>query len=260
MITLGHYSPLSEEEIRGSQKALILGPSLGSTHRAWMRSLSFIGDDIKPVVFDLPGHGSSALPETNWSIADLADSVIALADSLDIRQFSYAGVSISGAVGFELALRHPDRLSSLSILSSAPKLGTADSWQQRQSQVAESGLGSLVEATLTRWFTPGFIAKKPEVVNEFRQMFAEVETQGYIQACRALAEFDVWDRLSDIEIPTLVVHGSEDPVVSWSDCQRANDLIPDCGLIQISGASHQLIAEAPEVAIKHVSFYARKFR
>ena len=260
MITLGHWSPLAPEEVVGSQKALLLGPSLGSTHRAWSRALAFIGEDIKPVVFDLPGHGLSAVPEAGWSISDLADAVVRLADSLELRQFSYGGISLSGAVGLELAIRYPDRLSSVAVLSSAPKIGTLESWQQRQTQVLQSGMGPLVEPTLARWFTPGFSARRPEVVAEFGQMLSGVDPHAYAQACQALAEFDVWDRISEIEIPTLIVHGSDDPVTSWADAQRMNELVSDSGLIQISGASHQVIAEAPEVAIKHVSFYARKYR
>jgi 3-oxoadipate enol-lactonase len=260
VIELGYFSPLPLDQLQGSQKALLLGPSLGSTHRAWDRALSFIGEDIKPIVFDLPGHGLTPTPDSDWSISDLADAVVRLADRLEIRQFSYAGISLSGAVGYQLALSHERRLSSVGVLCSAPKLGSAEAWQKRIEQVENHGTSSLVEATMQRWFTPRFAERKPEVVSQFAEDLAAVDDLGYIQACRALAEFDVWDRLAQIELPTLIVHGSEDQVVSWEDAQRADSLIADSGLIEISGVSHQAIAEAPEVAIKHISFYARKFR
>jgi 3-oxoadipate enol-lactonase len=260
MNQLEFYSPLPVEELLGSQKILILGPSLGTTHEAWSRSLSFIGDDIKPVVFDLPGHGRTKEFDADWSIEDLADQVIALADRLEVRQFSYAGLSLSGAVGYALAINHSSRLSSVSIIGSAPKLGSQDSWRAREEQVLELGTKSLVAQTSERWFTSSFAERKPEVVEQFMQMLATIPKQSYAQACRALAKFDVWDQISEIDIPTLIVHAGEDKVVSLQDAERANGLIQGSGLIEISGVAHQAAAEAPEVTIKHVSFYARKFR
>lgn len=222
--------------------------------------MAFLGEDIKPIVFDLPGHGLTPEFDYDWSIEQLADQVIALADRLELKEFAYAGTSISGAVGYALALAHPKRLSSVSIICSAPKIGSPEIWEERISLVSAQGTASLVAATKSRWFTEQFASRKPAVVEELMSMLASTSKAAYLGACRALSGFNAWERLPEIKLPVLIVHGSEDPTVSLADAERANQLISDSGLIEISGVAHQAALEAPEVVMKHISFYARKFR
>lgn len=90
---------------------LILGPSLGTTWHMWDRQIADLSRRWRVFRFDLPGHGGApALPAT--SVAELADRLLATLDGLGIQFFGYAGCSIGGAIGVELALRHPHRVAS----------------------------------------------------------------------------------------------------------------------------------------------------
>lgn len=260
MLNLEFWSPLPETELVGSQKALILGPALGCSHRSWQSALSFIGEDIKPIVFGLPGHGLTPATNLEWDMDDLSDAVVRIADRLEIRQFTYAGTDLSGLLGYQLALKHRNRLSSLGVLCSSPRIGHSETCKSQATAISKGGMKSIVDATLRGWFTEEFLNGKPEIVSRFAREFLDVDCTAYLQACEAIATFDLWDQISQIEIPTLIVHGSEDKLVSWDDAKRADSLIPDSGLVEITGVGHQAIVEAPEVAIKHISFYARKFR
>lgn len=260
MLDLGYWSPLPESELLGSQKALVLGPSLGMTHKSWQRAVSFIKEDIKPIVFDLPGHGLSTMGTHNWTIRDLAEAVIRLVDRLEIRSFTFAGSSISGLVGYQLAIRHEKRVNAIVTICSSARLDNQGYWKGMGERVVKEGTKKLAKRVVSDGFSQGFCESAPDVLDQLIDDFYSVDESSYIQGCTAISNADYWSELSGIRVPTLIVHGSEDQIVTLSDSQRANSLIADSGLVEITGVGHQAIVEAPEVAMKHVSFYARKFR
>ncbi len=78
--------------------------------------------------------------------------------SIRIRESRrYAGSSLGGFVGLQLALDHPDRVTRVAMIGSLPKIGTREGWLQRSADVRSMGTPSLVTATAGRWFTPAFL-------------------------------------------------------------------------------------------------------
>lgn len=98
---------------------LILGPSLGTTWHMWDRQIGDLARQWRVLRFDLPGHGGApAYPAP--SVAELAGRLLTTLDELGIQRFGYAGCSVGGAIGLELALRHPHRLASLALVATSP--------------------------------------------------------------------------------------------------------------------------------------------
>ncbi|MGW0855104.1 alpha/beta fold hydrolase, partial [Streptomyces sp. NPDC002690] len=90
---------------------LVIGPSLGTTWHMWDRQIPDLSQHYRVLRYDLPGHGGApARPAV--SVAELGDRLIATLDSLGVQRFGYAGCSIGGAIGADLALRHPHRVAS----------------------------------------------------------------------------------------------------------------------------------------------------
>jgi 3-oxoadipate enol-lactonase len=91
---------LSPPRDLGDRPLLVVGPSLGTSSVLWAQTASVLGNDFDVVAWDLPGHGvSPAAPET-FTVADLADAVVELVDSIAPGEtFHYAGVSLGGATG-----------------------------------------------------------------------------------------------------------------------------------------------------------------
>ncbi|MFD0431116.1 alpha/beta fold hydrolase [Streptomyces zhihengii] len=90
---------------------LVLGPSLGTTWHMWDRQIAELAERWRLVRFDLPGHGGAPAHPAG-SVTDLAERVLATLDGLGVQRFGYAGCSIGGAIGLELALRRPHRVAS----------------------------------------------------------------------------------------------------------------------------------------------------
>jgi 3-oxoadipate enol-lactonase/4-carboxymuconolactone decarboxylase len=224
---------------------LLLGPSLGTSYALWDKVAPELSIGHRVIRWDLPGHGGSAagLIRPGATIGDLAGLVLALADSLGVQRFAYAGVSLGGAVGLHLALHHPERMSSLAVICSSAHFNGAKPWEERAERVRREGMDWLAESADARWFTPGFTV--PELVRDHR----DADPEAYAACCDALAAFDVRDRLAGISVPTLLVAGREDPATPPAHLREIADAVPGAALVEIPGASHLAPAECPEAVL-----------
>ncbi|WP_413801986.1 3-oxoadipate enol-lactonase [Streptomyces iranensis] len=235
---------------------LVLGPSLGTTWHMWDRQIPELSRHWRVLRFDLPGHGGAPAHPAP-SVAELAARLLATLDQLGVERFGYAGCSIGGAIGAELALRHPQRVGSLALVSASPRFGTADSFRQRGVVVRTNGLDPIARATPERWFTPGFAAAQPAIVEWAVQMVRTTDPGCYIAACEALAAFDIRAELSRIGVPTLVVAGADDQVTPAADARVLVAGIADARLALVPGASHLTPVEQPmavtDLLVRHFS-------
>ncbi|MFJ3444416.1 3-oxoadipate enol-lactonase [Streptomyces sp. NPDC086081] len=221
---------------------LLLGPSLGTSYALWDQVAPELSVTHRVIRWDLPGHGGSpaGLLPAGATVGDLAGLVLALADSLGVERFAYAGVSLGGAVGLQLAVHHPERLTSLAVICSSAHFGGARPWEERAARVRREGLAALADTADARWFTPGFTV--PELVADHRR----ADPEAYAACCDALAAFDLRDRLAEITVPALLVAGREDPATPPAHLREIADAVPGAALVEIPGASHLAPAQCPE--------------
>ncbi|MEU7319504.1 3-oxoadipate enol-lactonase [Streptomyces griseoviridis] len=228
-----------------SAPPLLLGPSLGTSYALWDEVAPELSVTHRVVRWDLPGHGGSpaALIGPGATVADLAELVLALADSLGIEQFGYAGVSLGGAVGLHLAVHHPKRVASLAAICSSAHFGDERPWRERAERVRREGLGWLVESAGARWFAGDFTV--PGLLRDH----AEADPAGYAACCDALAAFDLRARLSAVRAPTLLIAGREDRATPPAHLREIADAVPGAALLEIPGASHLAPAQRPEAVV-----------
>ncbi|WP_407700042.1 bifunctional 3-oxoadipate enol-lactonase/4-carboxymuconolactone decarboxylase PcaDC [Streptomyces liliifuscus] len=224
---------------------LLLGPSLGTSTALWDKVAPELSVTHRVVRWDLPGHGHSpaGLIGPGATVADLAALVLALADSLGLDRFSYAGVSLGGAVGLHLAVHHPERVERLAVICSSAHFNGSRPWEERAALVRAEGLAGLAEGADARWFTPGFTV--PELVEDHRR----ADPDSYAACCDALAAFDLRERLPEIGAPTLLVAGREDPATPPAHLREIADAVPGAALVEIPGASHLAPAQCPEAVL-----------
>ena len=103
-------------ERRGSGEPLLLIQGMTGNHMHWGEPfLSLIEPDFDAIYYDHRGIGRSAAVSDPFSIEDLADDAIALLDLLDVETAHVMGISMGGMTAQELALRHPERLRTLTL-------------------------------------------------------------------------------------------------------------------------------------------------
>lgn len=258
-LSAGQAAPaLLQYRIDGPDDApvLVLGPSLGATWHMWDRQVADLSAEWRVVRYDLPGHGG-APAEPAESVADLADRLLATLDAIGVQRFGYAGCSIGGAVGLDLALRRPDRVGSLALVAASPRFGTADEFRRRGVIVRTNGLEPVALAAPAAWFTDAFAAAQPAIVDWAVQMVRTTDPACYIAACEALATFDVRAELGRVAVPALVLVGAEDQVTGPAEARTLVAGIPDARLALVPGAGHLAPVEQPaavtDLLVQHFS-------
>ncbi|MEU4092396.1 alpha/beta fold hydrolase [Streptomyces sp. NPDC026673] len=233
---------------------LVLGPSLGTTWHMWDRQIPELTRHWRVLRYDLPGHGG-APADPAASTDELADRLLRTLDEAGVERFGYAGCAFGGAIGTRLALRAPQRLASLALISSAARFGTPDAWRQLGVVVRANGLEQIARSAPERWFAPAFQAAQPAIVDWAVQMARAVDPECYIAACEALAAHDARAELGGIAVPTLVLGGAEDQVTPPADARALVAGIPDARLAVVPGASHLVPVEQPaavgELLVRH---------
>ncbi|MDT0341269.1 bifunctional 3-oxoadipate enol-lactonase/4-carboxymuconolactone decarboxylase PcaDC [Streptomyces litchfieldiae] len=224
---------------------LLLGNSLGTSTALWDGVARGLSATRRVVRWDLPGHGRSAagLIAPGATVADLADHVLGLADHLGLDRFSYAGVSLGGAIGLHLAVHHPERVDRLGVLCASASFGDPRPWRRRAALVRRAGTAPVADTAAARWFTPGF--SHPGLLADLRATAPEA----YAACCDALAAYDLRGVLASIGAPTLIMAGREDPVTPPAHAREIADAIPGAALIELPRTSHLAPAERPEAVL-----------
>jgi len=227
--------------------AVVLGPSIGTRLAMWEPQVEALAQRWRVIRFDTRGHGGSPVPNGPYTVEDLAGDVVALLDELGVDQFAFAGNSLGGTIGQQLAVDHPDRVRSLVLCCTAAKLGESGSWHERAERVRTEGTDWLVAFTRDRWFHPDFQSTSPRQVDELLAGLRETPVEGYAGCCEALAEFDGRPRLDRIQAPTLVVSGEGDPATPPDQGAELAEGIPDSDLLVVPRAAHLAGVERPDV-------------
>lgn len=233
-----------------SGPVLVMGPSLGTDLHLFDAQAAALSDRFRVIRFDLRGHGHSPTAPGPTTMDDLAEDVLALLDQLGITSFHYAGVSIGGAIGLQLALTAPNRLTTLTVIASAAQFADPPSWPARASKVRAEGTGFLIPSRTGAWFTQEFAAQHPDEAGRLLAMLRDTPSEGYAAACDAIAAFDIRDQLHLITTPTLAIAGAEDPATPLPMVRAIADGIPGATFQSIPMTSHLVSAEAPD-AVSH---------
>jgi 3-oxoadipate enol-lactonase len=217
---------------------LVLGPSLGTDTGLFDAQAAEFAGSHRVIRYDLRGHGRSEVVPGACTMADLADDVLGLLDSLAVQRFSYAGVSIGGAIGLQLALTVPERVERLAVLASAARFADAASYAVRAQTVRAEGTEFLAPSRTGLWFTAEFAERNPAEADRLLAMLRNTPAEGYAACCEAIAQFDARSRTGEISAPTLVLAGSEDPATTGELMRELAEGIPGAQFVVVPGAGH----------------------
>ena len=225
---------------------LVLGPSLGTSTILWEDTVPALSARYRVVAWDLPGHGASPAAREGFTVADLADAVAAAVREVTADPVLYAGVSLGGAVGLALALRHPSLVRRAAIVASGAQLGEPSAWHDRAAQVRAQSTSSLIVASAQRWFAPESISRRPELSGRLLHALQDADDESYALCCEALAAYDVRPELGGIAMPVLAVWGEFDLVAPEPKAVEIASGVLDGTLVRIADAAHLPPAEQPE--------------
>jgi 3-oxoadipate enol-lactonase len=235
--------------IEGSldRPVVVMSNSLATTTRIWDAQVPALLRDHAVIRYDHPGHGSSPRAVGRYTVADLADDVIAILDRLGVRRFSFCGLSLGGMVGLHVAAAFPDRVRRLAVCSTSARLDAAAFWNERAAVVERDGLDAVAEAATGRWFTPAYARPHPDVVAWAGEMFRSTDPSSYARFAQLLADVDLTGTLRGIRAPTLVIAGEDDVAIPPAHGEAIAAATPGSSVILVPDAAHLVNVERSEV-------------
>lgn len=219
---------------------VMLSHSLACAQAMWQPQLDMLQARYQVLNYDMRGHGASEAPAQDYNLDQLADDAVGLMDALGIEKVHWVGLSIGGMIGQSLALRHRDRLHSVSLcdtMSVIPE-GAGPIWQERIDTVRQQGMAGVVEATLQRWFTAPYLQQKPPLVEQVRELILTTPVDGFVGCCRAISQLNYIGRLNEIDLPTLIIVGKEDMGTPVAASEAIHERISGSQLVILDDASH----------------------
>jgi 3-oxoadipate enol-lactonase len=253
-----HYT-VREASCGNPRQTLVLSHALGADASMWDELAAAFSKHYRVVCYDHRGHGRSEAPAGPYTMEGLAADALHLIDALQARYACGAvvwiGLSLGGMVGQEVALRDPSKVRALVIANSTSGYGqqAREQWRQRIGVIETSGLEAIAEATMLRWFSPGFHAAHPARVARWRRRLVSTLLPGYLGACHAVMNMDTTGRLPRIRQPALVVAGAQDEGTPLAMSEQLVAGLPNARLVVIDQVAHMSALENVAQFARHVA-------
>jgi pimeloyl-ACP methyl ester carboxylesterase len=237
----------------GSGEPLILYPFLTADNACYAFQVAEYAKHYTCISVDPRGAGETDKPEGVYTTELLADDIAAFMQALGVDRAHIAGLSLGAAAGMWLAVKHPERVKSLSLHSSWTKpdlyLKTLiEGWR-----VMAKGLGSVTEMVIMGIFpwclTPDLYVAKPDYIESligFMRSRPPQPVDAFIRQSGASLSHDVDAHLGRIGVPTQITCGRLDMVTGTRCADRMMAGIPGAELVVFEGCSHAPIYENVE--------------
>ena len=238
----------------GPAVLLLHGGGVDSARLSWRLAMPVLAKDHRVFAFDWPGYGESdAHPGVN-SIQFYSDFTHQVMDKLGLPKASLAGISLGGSAALLFGLQYPERVEKLVLvdpygLQRKVALHGFSYWfVQRPSLTRISYAWLRRSRALTRW-TLSYILSRPgsitdELVDELYQI---IQKEDIFLPFQSLQQSEVLpnglrtvmiDRVSELKMPTLIIHGGKDKLVPLACSQEAVRINPDIQLAVMKGCGH----------------------
>jgi pimeloyl-ACP methyl ester carboxylesterase len=232
----------------GSGPPVVLVHGVGSDKESWDEVAARLASRWTVVRPDLRGHGGSGRI-VDCTMDDFVADLDGLADTAGLAAFDLVGFSLGGLIAQHYALRRPERIRRLALLSTVAQRTEQERERVRErgNVLARDGIAAVTTAAEDRWFTPAFKAANPErVALRLRQLRAN-DHASYTAAYRVFSEADAGLDIAAVAAPTLVVTGENDQGSSPRMARLLHDNIAGSRLVILPELRHSLLVEASGV-------------
>jgi pimeloyl-ACP methyl ester carboxylesterase len=236
---------------KNTDPAVFMIHGLGLNKDVWQWQIPVLQNDYHVISYDLYGHAQSVAPTENPSLSLFSKQLSGLMDFLEIDRATLVGFSLGGMITRKFAQDAPERTDRLVILHS-PHLRTSAAQSAIMDRVEQArlyGSAATVEAALERWFTAGFKASNPVLMDLVRSWVLANKTDVYHTIYRVLVEGidEIIAPNPAISCPTLVVTGDQDFGNGPEMSNAIGGEILGSDVRIVSGLRHMGLAENPTV-------------
>jgi len=247
---------------RGGAPVVVLIHGLGLDRHMWRDHRAALQCDYRVLTYDLFGHGDSAAPPAEPSLALWSVQLRDLLDALGIGVGALVGFSLGGMIVRRFAIDHPGRVFALAIFNSPHARSPAAQRQaeERAARTAQDGIAATLDSTLARWFTPEFRAAHPDSIEQTRRRLLANDLEIYAQ-CRcvlAAGVLELIDPQPPLTCPALVMTCENDSGSTPAMARAIAAEIAGAQLRIVPGLQHLgLVEAAHQFTVPLQSFLSR---
>lgn len=254
-------------EQAGHGEPVLLISGLGYSSWCWTELRAGLAPQFKVITFDNRGTGQADKPAGPYTMAMLAEDAARVLEHCGVTHAHIVGHSMGGYIALTLALRHPEKICSLTLISTSPggpdtqavPAETQASWQAAATLPPQD----YARASMPRSFSRGWTGNNPERFEQFLKRRLEFPTPmacwlSQYQACGEYVAQGV--DVSQIPAPALVLHGTDDRVVPYPNGQLLAARLPQSRLISLPGSGHLPYLEDSEGIAKLIRGHLREHK
>jgi non-heme chloroperoxidase len=214
-VTIGRGIALSYAAWGGCEPTLVFLPGPTDSWRSYCPVLERLSPSVRAIAVSQRGHGDSNKPRTGYRVEDFAGDVVPLLDALSIEQAVLAGHSGSCLVARRVALDHADRVAGL-VLEASPTTLNGDANLDRFIKSTVSTLTDPIDPAFARSFVADTSSDDlpPALLDELTAELLKVPAGVWKEAFAGLQMYDDMAELERLSVPTLLVWGDADGLVT----------------------------------------------
>jgi pimeloyl-ACP methyl ester carboxylesterase len=226
---------------KGIGRPLVLAHSNGQSAHVFEQVAERLASDYRVIAIDLPGHGDSDRITAHYSVDRFADAVVAFADAMGLKTFSFAGSSIGGFVAIALGVRHASRIENLFVVEVPLRTQQEkiESWES-----AEAGFNVVLNSTQeVASRLHGASAEK--IVERWNADRAKAGAWSMVQVMWAIRDYDAAANLRKIAARTKAIMGEHASAAKLYRETYAS-LRPDIPVTVIANSGHFPMLDNPD--------------
>ncbi len=244
-------------ECTGQGAPVLMVHGLGGTSNTFQPLMGRLGDlmVLRP---DLPGCGRSSTPNEALTIADIADSVLALLKAQGLTRVHLVGHSLGTLICQRLAIGAPECVASLTLIGALtePPQAARSGLLARAATARSQGMQGIADQIIASALAPRTLSEKSAVVAFVRESLMRQCPEGYAKCCEALSGAHLQD-VRKISAPTLLLTGDCDPVAPVSMAQQLCDALPHATLRVLADCGHWATLEQPQACASALEAFIR---
>lgn len=238
----------------GRGPAVLLLHGVGTASASYWAQFAALTGEFELIAWDAFGYGASSEPPAEPSLDEYADAAADLIAAHGHENAHVAGVSWGGVVATRLALRHPETVRTLTLISSTygrkHNEAVLERFGERVAALERDGVRAWAQARVDRLVSPDAPASLRERIVE--TAVESVRLSGFSAATRTLAGTDHRPDLGGVRAPTLVLCGDRDLITGPPESRVLADGIPGAEFVLVPGGGHVLNQDKPGAVNKRL--------
>lgn len=245
----------------GKGPTIVLAHALGCDLTMWDEVTQQLAKGFTVLRYDHRGHGRSPMAPGGCTIEDLADEAARLIAREARGEVHFVGLSMGGMVAQQIAVRHPQLVTSIVVANSSSRYDETfrGMWRSRIETALNRGMPAVADTVMTRWFTRAWRESQAGAkrMAQLRSVLEAMDTKAYAECAEGVSRIDFFATNPLIACPALVIAGTQDEATPLAMSHTICNAISGAELATLEAAHLSAVERPAEFASLVAGFISR---